>query len=201
MRRREFISLLGGTAVVWPLAARAEKKCGPGADDSAIKVGNIMPYSGPASAFSLARKTIGAYFNKLNADGGINGRKIRFISYDDGMSIACWVPPVTTICSGSQTHRARRSQIVTDVLAVRPGRRDRCSRGHSRRARARRDGSGCATSRRCAHRSACGQCCWPRMPKRQRSYRQSRCSGLPRAARQAASTAAAAATDRHRSSD
>jgi hypothetical protein len=107
MRRREFISLLGGTAVVWPLASRAEKKCGPGADDSAIKVGNIMPYSGPASAFSLARKTIGAYFNKLNADGGINGRKIRFISYDDGMSIACWVPPVTTICSGSQNPGVR----------------------------------------------------------------------------------------------
>jgi hypothetical protein len=59
MRQRELISLLGGTAVIWPLAARAEKKCGPGADDSVIKVGNITSYSGLASAFSLAGKTIG----------------------------------------------------------------------------------------------------------------------------------------------
>jgi branched-chain amino acid transport system substrate-binding protein len=86
MRRREFISLLAGTAVVWPPSARAEKQYGPGAGDAEIKVGNIVPYSGPASVFSLVGKTIGAYFNKLNADGGINGRKIKFISYDDGYS-------------------------------------------------------------------------------------------------------------------
>jgi branched-chain amino acid transport system substrate-binding protein len=90
MRRREFISLLGGTVVIWPQAARAEKKYGPGVGDAEIKLGNIMPYSGPASAFSLVGKTIGAYFDKLNADSGINGRKIKFISYDDGYS-----PPKT----------------------------------------------------------------------------------------------------------
>jgi branched-chain amino acid transport system substrate-binding protein len=86
MRRREFISLLASTAVIWPPSARAEKRYGPGVGDTEIKVGNIIPYSGPASAFSLVGKTIGAYFNKLNADGGINGRKIKFISYDDGYS-------------------------------------------------------------------------------------------------------------------
>src|SRR6476646_11165572 len=60
--------------------ALAQKKYGPGVTDTEIKIGNIMPYSGPAAA----------YFNKVNAEGGINGRKINFISYDDGYS-----PPKT----------------------------------------------------------------------------------------------------------
>ena len=61
-----------------------------GATDTEIKVGNIMPYSGPASAYGVIGKTEQAYFNKINAEGGINGRKINFISYDDGYS-----PPKT----------------------------------------------------------------------------------------------------------
>jgi branched-chain amino acid transport system substrate-binding protein len=66
--------------------AEAQKKYGPGASDTEIKVGNINPYSGPASAYGLIGKTIGAYFNKVNAEGGINGRKINYISYDDHYS-------------------------------------------------------------------------------------------------------------------
>jgi ABC-type branched-subunit amino acid transport system substrate-binding protein len=66
--------------------ALAEKKYGPGASDTEIKIGNIMPYSGPASAYGVIGKTEAAYFNKINAEGGINGRKINFISYDDGYS-------------------------------------------------------------------------------------------------------------------
>jgi branched-chain amino acid transport system substrate-binding protein len=73
MRRREFISLLGGTAVIWLVAVRAEKKYDPGVSDTEIKLGKIMPYSGPASAFALVGKTINAYFNKLNADGRHQG--------------------------------------------------------------------------------------------------------------------------------
>jgi branched-chain amino acid transport system substrate-binding protein len=61
-----------------------------GATDTEIKIGNIMPYSGPASSYSVIGKTEAAYFNKINAEGGINGRKINFISYDDGYS-----PPKT----------------------------------------------------------------------------------------------------------
>ena len=53
------------------------------AADDEIRIGNTMPYSGPASAYGIIGKTIGAYFNKVNAKGGINGRKINFISYDD----------------------------------------------------------------------------------------------------------------------
>ncbi len=67
-------------------AALAQKKYDPGATDTEIKIGNIMPYSGPASAYGVIGKTEQAYFNKINAEGGINGRKIKFISYDDGYS-------------------------------------------------------------------------------------------------------------------
>src|SRR3954453_7773080 len=66
--------------------ALAQKKYDPGASDTEIKVGNINPYSGPASAYGLIGKTIEAYFKKVNAEGGVNGRKINFISYDDGYS-------------------------------------------------------------------------------------------------------------------
>src|ERR1700751_854473 len=66
----------------------AEKKYDPGASDNEIKIGNIMPYSGPLSAYALIGRTEAAFFNKINAEGGVNGRKIDFISYDDGYSPA-----------------------------------------------------------------------------------------------------------------
>src|ERR1700731_2205849 len=66
--------------------ADAQKRYDPGATDTEIKIGNIMPYSGPASAYATIGKTEAAYFNKVNAEGGINGPKITFISYDDGYS-------------------------------------------------------------------------------------------------------------------
>ena len=67
-------------------SASAQKKYDPGATDTEIKIGNIMPYSGPASAYAVIGKTEDAYFKKINSEGGINGRKINFISYDDGYS-------------------------------------------------------------------------------------------------------------------
>jgi ABC-type branched-subunit amino acid transport system substrate-binding protein len=67
-------------------AVHAEKKYDPGASDTEIKIGNTRPYSGPASSYSAIGKTEAAYFNKVNAEGGINGRKINFISYDDAYS-------------------------------------------------------------------------------------------------------------------
>jgi branched-chain amino acid transport system substrate-binding protein len=67
-------------------AALSQKKYDTGATDTEIKIGNIMPYSGPASAYGVIGKTEEAYFNKINAEGGINGRKIKFISYDDAYS-------------------------------------------------------------------------------------------------------------------
>src|SRR6204780_4581281 len=66
--------------------ALAQKQYDTGATDTEIKIGNIMPYSGPASAYGVIGKTEAAYFKKINAEGGINGRKINFISYDDAYS-------------------------------------------------------------------------------------------------------------------
>ena len=71
-----------------PRPRRRQKKYDPGATDTEIKIGNIMPYSGPASAYATIGKTEAAYFNKINSEGGINGRKINFVSYDDG-----YIPP------------------------------------------------------------------------------------------------------------
>ena len=70
--------------------ALAQKKYDQGASDTEIKIGNTNPYSGPASAYGVIGKTIEAVFKKVNEEGGINGRKITFITYDDGYS-----PPKT----------------------------------------------------------------------------------------------------------
>ncbi|MGL3210087.1 ABC transporter substrate-binding protein [Bradyrhizobium sp. BR 1433] len=79
-------ALAGLLTIAAASAANAQKKYDPGATDTEIKVGNIMPYSGPASAYATIGKTEAAYFNKLNSEGGINGRKVNFISYDDAYS-------------------------------------------------------------------------------------------------------------------
>jgi branched-chain amino acid transport system substrate-binding protein len=72
------------------LPARAEKQYGPGVTDTEIKIGNTVPYSGPASSYGTIGKAEAAYFRMLNDQGGVNGRKINFISYDDAYS-----PPKT----------------------------------------------------------------------------------------------------------
>jgi branched-chain amino acid transport system substrate-binding protein len=80
-------TLLGiGVAVLSLLAlpAMAQKSYGPGVSDTEIKIGNTAPYSGPVSAASTVAKSIAAYFDKVNAEGGVNGRKINFLTVDDG---------------------------------------------------------------------------------------------------------------------
>jgi branched-chain amino acid transport system substrate-binding protein len=86
--------------------ALAQKKYDSGASDTEIRIGNIVPYSGPASAYGVIGKTEEAYFNKINAEGGINGRKIKFISYDDAYS-----PPKTV-------EQARRLVENDEVLLI-----------------------------------------------------------------------------------
>ena len=90
-QRRALIKLgvAGAVAATFSSGASAQqKKYDPGANDREIKVGNINPYSGPASAYGAIGKAIGAYFDKVNAEGGINGRKIKYISVDDGYNPA-----------------------------------------------------------------------------------------------------------------
>jgi branched-chain amino acid transport system substrate-binding protein len=86
----KFFSLVfaGVTTAMLSTSAMAQKKYDPGATDKEIKVGHLNPYSGPASAYSAIGKSIGAYFDKVNAEGGINGRMVKFISLDDGYNPA-----------------------------------------------------------------------------------------------------------------
>jgi branched-chain amino acid transport system substrate-binding protein len=86
------ISIAAATAlaVLTTQGALAQKKYDTGATDTEIKIGNVEAYSGPASAYGVIGKTEDAYFKMINDAGGINGRKINFISYDDGYS-----PPKT----------------------------------------------------------------------------------------------------------
>ena len=66
--------------------ANAQKRYDPGASDTEIRIGQTMPYSGPVSMLGTVGKASAAYFDRLNAEGGIHGRKIKFISLDDGYS-------------------------------------------------------------------------------------------------------------------
>jgi ABC-type branched-subunit amino acid transport system substrate-binding protein len=92
LANRIAIASVGAFALLAGLStgALAQKKYDAGATDTEITIGNIMPYSGPASAYGVIGKTEAAYFKMINDAGGINGRKINFISYDDGYS-----PPKT----------------------------------------------------------------------------------------------------------
>ena len=88
--KRTLLPVAALLAAALALPALAQKKYDPGASDTEIKVGHTNPYSGPASAYGAIGKSIAAYFRMVNERGGINGRKVNFISYDDGYS-----PPKT----------------------------------------------------------------------------------------------------------
>ena len=90
---REILGTLALAAIVVAASvdcAAAQKKYDTGVTDTDIKIGNIMPYSGPASAYGIISKTMSAYFRMINDNGGVNGRRINFITYDDAYS-----PPKT----------------------------------------------------------------------------------------------------------
>jgi branched-chain amino acid transport system substrate-binding protein len=82
--------------------ASAQKKYDTGATDTEIKIGNTIAYSGPASNYGVIAKAEAAYFNKINAEGGINGRKINFISYDDAYSPPKTVEQIRKLVEGDE---------------------------------------------------------------------------------------------------
>ena len=88
-KTRRLIALMASIAALSAASATfAQKKYDPGANDKEIVVGAIYPFSGPASGWGTVGKAAGAYFDKVNAEGGINGRKIRFVPLDDGFNPA-----------------------------------------------------------------------------------------------------------------
>jgi ABC-type branched-subunit amino acid transport system substrate-binding protein len=95
--------------VLWSRPAGAKNKYGPGVTDSEIKIGNTMPYIGPASALGTVGKVIAAYFTMINVNGGVNGRKLTLMSRDDGFS-----PPKTV----EQTRRLIESDNVAFMFAT-----------------------------------------------------------------------------------
>jgi len=84
--KRNFLkaAAAGAGALLVSQTGFAQKKYDTGATDKEIKIGNINPYSGPASAYGAIGKSMDAYFKKINAEGGVNGRMIKFITLDDG---------------------------------------------------------------------------------------------------------------------
>src|SRR5579864_9537244 len=87
--RNSLFHFVTATAVALALsasAAYAQKKYDTGATDTEIKIGQTLPFSGPASAYASIGKTQAAYFNMINEQGGVNGRKINLVQYDDGYS-------------------------------------------------------------------------------------------------------------------
>ena len=108
-RSSGFLAVIVAAALVAASNAAwsAEKKYGPGVTDTEIKIGQTIAYSGPASSFGTVGHTISAYYRIINDRGGINGRKINFISADDGYS-----PPKTV----EQTRRLVEQEQVLAII-------------------------------------------------------------------------------------
>jgi hypothetical protein len=124
--------------------ALAAGQYGPGASDAEIKIGNTMPYSGPASPYGTIGKSEAAYFAMINEQGGINGRKINFISRDDSYS-----PPKTvelvrklveqdgvvalfqTFWNGAQLRDPRVPERQQGAATLRPNRRQQVERSQA----------------------------------------------------------------------
>ena len=107
LTRRTILAAAPSSLVLSALPARAAKQYGPGVTDTEIKIGNTCFYSGPASSYGTIGKAMALYYRMVNDQGGVNGRKINFLSYDDAYS-----PPKTV----EQTRRlVEQDEILLDA--------------------------------------------------------------------------------------
>jgi branched-chain amino acid transport system substrate-binding protein len=107
LTRRTILFAAPSALAITALPVRAAKQYGPGVSDTEIKIGNTCFYSGPASSYGTIGKAMAAYYKMVNDQGGVNGRKINFISYDDAYS-----PPKTV----EQTRRlVEQDEILLDA--------------------------------------------------------------------------------------
>jgi branched-chain amino acid transport system substrate-binding protein len=117
IKRRKLIGFMatGVMASVMSRPALAQSsRYGPGASDQEILIGNVVPYSGPASAYGVIGKALGAYFEQINSEGGIGGRRLRLISLDDGYS------PSRTLEQTRRLVERDRVLFITQVLGTAP---------------------------------------------------------------------------------
>ena len=101
-RKWSVIAVSIACAALLATPANAQKKYDPGATDTEIKIGQTMPFSGPASAYATIGKAEAAYFRMINEQGGINGRKINLIAYDDGYNPAKTVEQTRKLVEGDE---------------------------------------------------------------------------------------------------
>jgi branched-chain amino acid transport system substrate-binding protein len=116
--RRKVLKFAAGGALAsnlpQGLARDAASRYGPGASDTEILIGNIVPYSGPASAYGVVGKALGAYFDLINAEGGIGGRRLRLISLDDAYTSS------RTLEQARRLVERDRVLFITQVLGTAP---------------------------------------------------------------------------------
>ena len=112
------IAALAVAVMALPLGMERALAAGPG--DSEIRIGNTMPYSGPASAYGVIGKVLAAYFDKVNAEGGINGRRIKFISYDDAYNPTKTVEATRKLVEEDNVHFIFSSLGTNTSAAVQP---------------------------------------------------------------------------------
>jgi branched-chain amino acid transport system substrate-binding protein len=100
VHKKLFAVMAAACAMLVAVPASAQKNYGPGVSDSEIKIGQTMPFSGPASAYAAFGNAEVAYFRMINDQGGINGRKINLIAYDDSYNPAKTVEQTRKLVEG-----------------------------------------------------------------------------------------------------
>jgi len=118
--RRTFLQSSAAAAAFAASASSARAENAPGVTDTEIKIGNTMPYSGPASAYGVIGRTEAAYFKMINDQGGINGRKINFVSLDDGYSPPKTVEQVRRLVEDEKVAFLFQTLGTPPNLAIRP---------------------------------------------------------------------------------